>query len=389
MSQGVQTRLVNSRKIAVQLAISIELSSWTEDVFPLSVQTDPNEENGLQLLREKSSCLITTDVTEKTFVISEQIPLPSEDEATQIVCSHADLVCYEHQVIGSKLLLKGGAELRFGYETEASMLPQFSEQCIPFSVLVDSPGEDVEIGGVILQPTALYISLADAVNGSKVVEAELHAVAQIRFCAEKEAAYLSDAFSTRFPLHTEEKTLSVCLSQHRETQSVTAEEESENDAKEYSVIAQMGEILSYAIRDGKAAASAIVSGVMRAEDGSLSVVQKLLTFETQMPSGACELSHIRLTSYEVRAEDDLIAFTAEARFEIDVFEYTDLRTVASAYLDTDNAYTKADLPSLTLAMQKDRGIWELAKRYHASVASIEEMNGKYELPPNVLLIPHW
>lgn len=387
VSQGVQTRLVNSRKIALQLAINVELTAWTEDVFPLSVQIDTNEENGMQLLWDKKSCMLTTEVTEKTFVISEQIPLPSDESVTQIVCSHAELVCYEHQMIGSKLLLKGGAELRFGYETESSLLPQFSAQCIPFSVLIDSPGEDVDIGSVILQPTALYATLADAVNGSKVVEAEIHAVAQISFCAEKEMTYLSDAFSTRFPLQREEKALSVCSSRRRETHSAAAEEQSDSDETAYSIVAQRGELLSYAIRDGKAVASAVISGVLRAEDGSLSVSQKLLSFEMQMPDDCCELSQARLLSYEVRTEQNRISFSAEIQFDFDTFDYAELCAISSILLDTDNAYSLAGLPALTLTRQKNESVWELAKRYHTSVAAIEEMSGKYELPPHILLIP--
>ena len=372
---------------SVLQASNVELTAWTEDVFPLSVQIDTNGENGMQLLWDKKSCMLTTEVTEKTFVISEQIPLPSDESVTQIVCSHAELVCYEHQMIGSKLLLKGGAELRIGYETESSLLPQFSAQCIPFSVLVDSPGEDVDIGSVILQPTALYATLADAVNGSKVVEAEIHAVAQISFCAEKEMTYLSDAFSTRFPLQREEKALSVCSSRRRETHSAAAEEQSDSDETAYSIVAQRGELLSYAIRDGKAVASAVISGVLRAEDGSLSVSQKLLSFEMQMPDDCCELSQARLLSYEVRTEQNRISFSAEIQFDFDTFDYAELCAISSILLDTDNAYSLTGLPALTLTRQKNESVWELAKRYHTSVAAIEEMSGKYELPPHILLIP--
>ena len=386
-SQGVQTHLVNSRKIGVQLSIGVELCAWVEDSFPISVTIDQNEENGLQLLWEKNGCLITTDVAEKTFVISEQIPLSPEVRVMQLVCSHADLVCYEHQLIGSKILLKGGAELRLGFETDDGKMPRFFEQCIPFSVLVDSPGEDVEIANVLLQPTALYTSLADAVNDAKVVETEIHAVAQIRFYARKEVNCLSDAFSTRFPLLTEEKTVLVSSSQRMETQNISAEEQSEIDGSEYTVIAKKGEILSYMIRDGKAVASAIISGVLQTENGSLSAAQKLLSFEIPLPSENGELSQIRLNTYEVRAEQGRIVFSAELQFDFDIFDYTELHIVSAAQLDTDNAFPLSELPSLSLVKQNGRSLWELAKRYHASLAAIEELSKKHELPPNILLIP--
>lgn len=170
---------------------------------------------------------------------------------------------------------------------------------------------------VILQPTALYTTLADAVNGSQVVETEIHAVAQISFCAENEMTYLADAFSTRFPLQNDEKKVPVCSSRRREKKSATAEEQSESAENEYSIVAQRGEPLSYAIREGKAVASAVISGVLRAEDSSLSVSQKLLSFEMQLPDDICELSRARLLSYEVGTGQNRVSFSAEVEFEFE------------------------------------------------------------------------
>jgi len=386
--QGIQTRAVNSRKIAVQFSVGVELTAWAEDSFPLSVAAGTDETSGLQFLHGESECLITTDAAEKTFVISEQIPLPAEsDPPTQIVCSHAELLCTEHQFIGSKLLLKGGAELRFAYETESGSMPVFSEQCIPFSVLIDSPGERSELGRLILQPTALYASIGDAINGSRVIEVELHAVAQTVFCETETVSYIADAFSIRCPMACQEAVQDACAGRSNGKQSTDAEEHSELDDGEYVVIAKSGELLSWAARDGKVLASATLSAILRADDGSLSAVQKLLSFEAPLPIETCELHGVRLASYDVRPDRGQIAFIGEAQFDYAEMTHSEIHRIIAAELDDDNPYDAKDSPSLLIVRQNGRSVWEMAKKYHASVSSVQDLTERYELPPNVLLIP--
>ncbi|MBQ7474024.1 MAG: hypothetical protein IJS79_06740 [Oscillospiraceae bacterium] len=386
--QGVQARAVNSRKIAVQFSAAAELVAWAADSFAVSVQIGANDQNGLELLEEKKDCLVTTDVTEKSFVISEQLPLqPDGETPTQIICAHAELSCSEQQMIGSKLLLKGGAAISFRYETVSGSVPGYAEQWVPFSVLIDSPGEDAEIGRILLQATALYVTLGEAVNGTQIVETELHAVAQISFQTRIETKYISDMYSTRFPLCCDSCIRTVCTGQSECRHIERAEDQSELDEKTYMTAAVEGEALSCVVRDGKAFASVIVSTVLKADDGSMTGVQKLLSLETPLPSGVCELLGTKVLSREARVEENRVVFSVEAAFDFLCLEYSDLNTVTAAELDEEREYNAAQTPALTLVLKNDHNVWELAKQYRSSMAAITELNEKFDLPENVLMIP--
>ncbi len=147
------------------------------------------------------------------------------------------------------------------------------------------------------------------------------------------------------------------------------------------------EALSCVVRDGKAFASVIVSTVLKADDGSMTGVQKLLSLETPLPSGVCELLGTKVLSREARVEENRVVFSVEAAFDFLCLEYSDLNAVTAAELDEEREYNAAQTPALTLVLKNDHNVWELAKQYRSSMAAITELNEKFDLPENVLMIP--
>ena len=117
--QGLQPRIVNARKISVQFSAEVLLDVWREDQLSADISAGINEGCALQLLEGESDCISMAEITEKSFVISEQLLLAEvQDRPVSLICSNAKLLYTDHQMIGSKVLLKGGAEFRFGYETD-------------------------------------------------------------------------------------------------------------------------------------------------------------------------------------------------------------------------------------------------------------------------------
>lgn len=386
--QGLQPRIVNARKISVQFSAEVLLDAWREDQLSADISAGINEGCALQLLEGESDCISMAEITEKSFVISEQLPLAEEqDGPMSLICSNAKLLYTDHQMIGSKVLLKGGAEFRFGYETDSSSYPRFSEQCVSFSVLIDAPGEETEMSSLILQPTALYANLGDAINGGHVVEMELHAVAQVGFSQTQKLHYITDAYSTRFPLRCLEESREICRSRTTEYCTVSAEEKSEYEGQISAIAAQHAEILSSTIRDGKGIASAVVSAVVQTEDGTLGYVQKLLTFESALPCACCEISSLQMLSFNVKAEETELLFSAELQFAFLTNESGEVRYVRAVEIDTETPFPLSSRPALVAVRRKDRSLWSMAKQYSSSMEAIEALSKKYELPPDLLLIP--
>ena len=385
--QGVQARAVNPRKIAVQLALRADLSCWTADSLEIPTELDAEETEGLQLLRRSAESVMTVQVGEKSFVMSEQLPLNSEDDPRAIVCARMELFYTDCQIIGSKALVKGGAQLRIGYETEKSAAPLFTEHCLPFSVLIDMPDDNCSLGRVLLQPTALYAELSDAINGSRVIEWELHAVAQVSFEKAKTLSYIADAYSTHCPLSAEESVVPVCGRRGRDRLRSETTERIQVDTERGFVAAVDAEILSFAGREGKAVISASVSVLLRGDDGCYSAFQRLVSMESDLPDADEELLAARISDIRAERQGEEILIRLSCDIDSICVHCGEIRCLASLDLDTENAYDPAAIPSLTVARKAGRELWEIAKAYRSSAEAIGAMSEKHAMPGDLLLIP--
>ena len=386
--QGLQPRLVNARKISLQFSAAVSLEAWTEDQLPAKMSLVTDENYAIQLLETETECVSAAEITEKTFAISEQFPLEEADSgALRLVCSDAKLIYTDHQMIGSKVLLKGCAEFHFGYETEHTACPCFSEKQVSFSVLIDAPGEACEMSSLVLQPTALYAEIGEAINGEHVVETELHATAQIVFSQRHMLHYITDAYSTRFPAHCLEASKEIGCSHTSELCEVSAEEKSEYESAAPNVIVRHAEILSTAKRDGKATACVIVGAVMEEENGALGYMQKLLNVETPLPADNSEIEAVRLLAFDVKVSEKEVVYSAKMQFAILTNESRQLQYVRAVELDSDTPLPFNSRPALVAVRRKNRSLWDLAKQYGSSSEAIEEMCEKYDLPSDLLLIP--
>lgn len=384
---GVQARAVNPRKITAQLSIRAELSCWAEGSFSVPTAAVEDEAEGLQLLPGREDCVLVAQLSEKSFVVNEQLPLDAGTEATALCGVRAGLLYYDHQPIGSKILLKGGAELSIAYETQDGCCPRFVEQCIPFSVLIDMPYEDCFLGRVLLEPTALYADLGDAINGSRVIELELHATAQVRFERRETIGFLSDAYSTVCPVYIEESTTPICRSRSEEHLSANASERVQVDRERGEIVSLFADILSYAVREGKAELSASLSMLLKAEDGTYGAQQRLISFETPLPQPDGEIVGARITALQAVRSGEEIVIDASASFDYVESETAELRFLSSIETDTENAFDAASLPSLTIVRRGERDLWTLAKLYHSSVEAIEKMERDHPMSNGLLLIP--
>ena len=384
---GVQARAVNPRKISAQLSVRAELSCWSDASLCIPSEASAEEECGLQLRQSSADCVLVTQLAEKNFVVNEQLPLDARTEPGSLCFSRVRLLCYDHQPLGSKILLKGGAELTIGYETPDGSMPRLLEQCLPFSVLIDMPDEDSLLGRVTLEPTALYTDLGDAINGSRVIEIELHATAQVRFERRETIGYLSDAYSTVCPVCLEVNKTSISRGHSEALLNAAASDRIPVETERGEVVSVFSDLLSYTAVDGKAELSASVSILLRAEDGSYGAVGKLLTFEAPLPAPGGEIVGARITAVNAARTGEEILIDVSAALDYTQNDCDELRYLSSLELDTENAYDPSSLPSLTIAKRGTRDLWELARLYHSSVDAIEKMEKDFPMAEDLLLIP--
>lgn len=386
-SMGVQARAVNSRKVAAQLTIRSELVCWEEDSLSFCAGVEDAAALALQTREIQTEILLPSQICEKSFVISQQIPLADEAEDAQILFSQIALANQDCQMIGGKVLVKGTAEVSIVCVKDDASSLRTIEQSIPFTVLLDIAEESCEPEHILFETTAVYASLSDAINGSRVIELEIHALVQAGFEQRQTVSYLEDLFSTRYPLAPQEESIRLTGAKEEQTIRASSEERLEWEGNVKEVISVFPQLLSFSVKEGRMAATAAVSVLARGEDESLACGQKLLSFDFPLPEGDVELCFAELLPVEARAEGNAVALSGTVAFKVRKTETRELSCLVSAELDQDAPYDLSRLPSLTAVVCRDGDLWSMAKAYHSSVSAIEELRERYSTPASVWLIP--
>ena len=384
---GVQARAVNPRKVSAQLAVRAEISCLADSCVCLPAETEDAPDAGLQLRSEIAECVINSRPGEKSFVINEQVPIDHSDEITAVSGARVRLLCDDCQTIGSKALIKGGAELELCCETREGSCPAFLRERLPFSVLIDKPEEDCGVGDVRLEANSLYADLNEAINGGRVFELELHAVAQVGFEKREELRFLSDAYSTACPTSLEKGSSKICRSRGTQRLTATALEHMEVESERGEPVCVFADILSFAVRESKAEISIAASLLLRDAEGVFSTQQRLFSVEAAMPEGGGELCGARIASIGAERAGEEIEIDLSVVLDYSCVEYGEIEYLSSVELDTEHPFDLSALPAVTIAKTGGRDRWELAKLYHSSVEAIAELNARYPLDGDLLLIP--
>ena len=383
----VQARALNPRKITAQIMVETDLSCWCGDSFSLPCEVNAVPEDGLELRVRNTECLLTVQACEKTFSVQEQLPLPSDREVTEIVGSCADLFYTSHQLIGSRALLRGEAEVRIAYTVRENGMPLFLKQCVPFSVLLDMPHDNCGLGRVSFVPTAVYAGLDQAINGAQMIGMEIRAVAQV--CSEKRESldYLSDAYSTHCPVNTDAVSAEILLRQNTERLTARAADSFQPSESGELTADAFAEIRSVSLNEDKAAATVSIDLLFRGDDGSFFTQQRTLSCEAALPEKGGEITGARLLSVEAAAEGDSVSVETAVEFLYLLSERKDIRFLSSLDLKEEESYDPAQCPSVTVVKRGDRELWDLAKLYRSSTELIEAMNKAFPMSEGLLLIP--
>ena len=384
---GVQARAINPRKVSAQLSLRAEISCLVDTCSCIPIEAEEASGDGLQLRTDVAACVITARPAEKSFVVNEQIPIDAPEEITAVSSARVKLLCGECQTIGSKALVKGEAELELACETTEGSCPVFFRESLPFSVLIDKPDENCSVGDVLLEANSLYADMNETINGSRVIEMELHAVAQVSFEKNEQLRFLSDAYSTVCPVNLEKGSSQLCLSHGKQHLTAAAEEHIQVENERGDPVCVFADILSFSVRSGKAEISVSVNLLLRDDEGIYSTQQRILTAEAVPPECGGDLIGASVASINAERSGEEIVLELSLMLDYSCTEFGEINYLTSVELDSEHPYDLAAQPSLSIVKTGNRDRWELAKLYHSSVEAIGELNAKYPLGGELLLIP--
>ncbi len=381
----------NSRKMIVRVSLKTEIRCYNYEYINLCRGFD-EEVKGTYIHESSVEKLVQTQVTEKTFLVSDDLKIPSDAPAVGEVLNANVRICdVEHTVTGEKLVIRGK------YESEICYVPESGERAViknfstEFSQLVDiEAGSEDVFCDVDIMMTNCYVDFHSysQEDESRVIALEIHGVAQCAVFEKKSVPYVDDAYSVSGTL------------------SLTSEEIPTAEYRQYSYSemtfsgeipcqAEVGEIFKISAFPGEIE--------YMENDGKISVYVQAVIFDREWQSyvvrgtvyGSADIAEhtsVSFASIDVSGEisDGKISVSGRAVLKMCDVHTETLTVINGAALEAPE--TEEQRPSVTIyRVRENDSLWGICKRFRSDCEGLKTANGidgEDALEPGyILLIP--
>ena len=391
-----EARVLNPRKVLLRAEVAVDVTVYTSREYALLRGVHEGEAQGIQQLirTQESECLVC--VQEKAFSLAEQIRFQSPaGQVAQLMAVRTAAQVTESRLIGTKLILKGNAEVALILQEGGALSCQ--RETLPFSQVMEVPGAGEDSScRIALDCTQLSCQPCGQETGC--LELELELLAQVEVRSRRTLTLLEDLYSTavEMTVQAQPHTTLRMVSQVVRPQSVR--ELVETGGMLHSVVDSWVTLGSMARRrDGEELVlelEAEVHVVCLNDQDELQAVQKTIPVACRLECPASGLCYCRCEQpAEVYAAP--AAGGAEVRFNVDfqilVLSQHPVLVVAAAQLGEPRAKGEAQQPSVVLRLPgRGERLWDIAKTYGTTCAQIlqaNELEDGEHLPGRMLLIP--
>ena len=386
---NAEARVINPRKVSVTFEICGELSCYRQESVCLESALPADVCRGLHARYESAELTFTNAVCEKTFAINEQFTFPSgKPVPSRLVAAQVDFSVSDSQLIGSKVIVKGSADISACYLSDEVNYPVRTEFSTPFSQIVDIGQERIDGCNVRIELTGAYFDITDIINGDKSLDAEIHAVMQIVCRSRERMVYIADAYSNVMPAQCNVLQCRFDMVSDIQKVKLTADER-------ISIVDDCTDVLSAFLtvahisqEQTKLTASVNMDVVYRTNQGQLSAVRRSISMEGESASGGMRISGARLTDVYLRPDGQFVDGHLALELSCLTCSSVELKKVESIELNEEEKYDISMFPAVMLVRPDGETLWELAKQYHSSMEKISAANKlDEENPGRLLLIP--
>ena len=382
-----EARVVNPRKLSVSFDIAGELSCYVRESIACDVEI-PAESELLHLRTAEAELTLPNAVTEKSFVLNDQLSFPTgKPKPSRLVSQRAQLMTGDCQLVGKKLVAKGSVELTVCYLSDEVNYPVTAAFSVPFSQIVDIGRESMSLCCTRTEITGLYLDLIDTIQGEKALDMELHALLQLVCCAKQSLRCIADAYCNSMPCRN--------LTQEEELETVGGIELLRLSADERVAIPEdCADVLSLfpsltrlTQEQGRLSAAVILDVVYRTREGELSAVRRSIALTGECDSSARILS-AELCDVILRPDGAFVDAHLTLAVNCLSIVKRKLERLRGVELLEDEAADFDRGPSLTMVRAEGESLWELAKAYRSDEEQIRRANPELEeLNGKMLLIP--
>lgn len=201
----IEVRALNPRKLSSQIGLLFVRHTYTPAECALCCDVEKEESYGIQTLKESKTVSFIKALREKEFVFEEELTLSAAKEPIAELLRTGQTLCLDEcKILGSKVMVKGSADLSILYLTESGCLQQLSTQ-LPFSQIIDGCESEAElcVNGKLRLRDAEYCLLREGGAAPRGIAVKLFADAFAVICEKRTVECISDLYSTSHRLDCE------------------------------------------------------------------------------------------------------------------------------------------------------------------------------------------
>ncbi len=377
--EAAEARALNPRRLAADFAVSAEGEAFRRGSLCVDQGLPEGDWPGLHLLETQGETWALTGLGEKSFALREQFAFPA-GEACPVSLTGEEIAfrTLDCQQVGDRAVLKGELLLTVWGLTETGT-PLRRTFTAPFSQLLSAGEGSPERFRVRMEPCETWLELTKSLEGEVLLDAEIHAAAQLCAWSRTELRCVDDAYSNRCACETLREEQPRLLRLEHEKALLRAEKSLDlpGDLEELDAVLPL---LGSVERDGSRAALSL-DLLYRDGEGCFAAARRSLELEGEKLPEDALFQSVRLLDCRTRREGDTLRVTAEAELCLQRRESRRASVVTGLSLGEERAEAA---PDLTLALRGEESLWELARDYGSSVELILGCNEPEE---SLLLIP--
>lgn len=376
----VETRMLNPRKVLVKVQLCVEVNVYEKKTMIL--YDDLESDGTLQIRKSTTQCNVIGTVCEKTFVATDEYPLPAHLQKGTVLCKSVRMRVDDVKTLANKLIIKGSVLSDVVLASEQGTMERVSfTSSISFIAETDCEEVSADMKAVML-PTALYYEVTS--NG-QLLSVEVHGVCQMVTYSKKTLEYISDVYSNFFECRTESEEQVAYMESKNTLQRDTVNVSLNGRSSISEILFTTVQMYLPRCTEQSMHVPLGISACVRYENGTMDWLKKQITAEFKRKDAEQILTVRAVDIYNVaNGEEAVIRISLEA----EVCEERECRLDMITSVETDEEHPFCTVrPSLTV-VRRGGCLWKLAREFGSTVELIQRYNriDEEELASETLLL---
>lgn len=376
---SMESREINSRKLAVRAQIAINLSVYSKKVAEFCCDIPESNDYCVEMLKNTKEIYTPCAVKEKSFTIVDDIELTrSGADFEYLLNSNVSLSCNEMKIIGTKAILKGNAKIKCMYNTKSGEIEAMSYE-LPYSHImdIDSAEENCDLT-VKMNLRAAEIEPAHDVSGdTRYLTVNILVDACAIAFKKEEFETIDDLYSTSNEIETRfEETAAYRLCEHTSKRvSVNETIETANLVKRVVDVNVILEPTTF--KENKITNDAQIKVYYIGEDGLLYCVTRRCPVEciTDITSENKCMCDTLVTGESANGMSREIAVRFYVDYDIRVLAKTNVKSLCALSVIEKRRSSEKEASVIIKYVYRDKTLWEIAKSHNTTMDKIAEANG--------------